>query len=568
MDLLQNPFYILGATQRDNRRKIMEVAEERSLMMDSGECFKARSDLMNPRKRLSAEIAWLPGLGPRRVTEVLALLDISVNELLGTTQLTSMARANILAAGLSRLTGTHYPEEIAEWILKLAWAFENVDPEDLCSIINEERVVSGFPEVTDISAVETQIQERRIYYRQVIKSALDDLHLKHLVETVTIVVESATEGGEEKGPLLIDDLVDSYEIEVQPFLEKEGKGIEMLVEIIRQAADAEKSDAVLEELIAQLIQIVKKWDFVAQPIQVSTKSRELGHDASNHIAGIVRGLAIHLFKEHDKLDFSRRLTSTLQEVFTEVTEVAERITEDANALDDVAEQRIQLLEEAKNRAEEWRREITYEANIGVLFKNKLRISPEGIEWKGRRWELDSITRVRWWAIRYYVNLIPSETIYSVIFGNSSGCSYIRLKNQDIYINFIDRLWKSIGVRLLTELLEGLRDDKRYEFGSAVVSDYGMELERKKFFSANERVFCSWDELVIWNDAGAFCMGKKDDKKLATSFSYEYDDNIHILEAAIRMFWERGGYRLSSILESHFPHFEKTFSSNFRGGASG
>ncbi len=100
-------------------------------------------------------------------------------------------------------------------------------------------------------------------------------------------------------------------------------------------------------MVVQLIQIVRNWDTVAQPIQVSTKSRGLDHDASHHIAGIVQGLAIYLFNEHDKLDFSQRLTSMLQEVFAEVTEVAERIAEDANTLDDIAEQRFRLLEDAK-----------------------------------------------------------------------------------------------------------------------------------------------------------------------------------------------------------------------------
>ncbi|OQX62712.1 MAG: hypothetical protein B5M56_05570 [Desulfococcus sp. 4484_241] len=548
MDLLQNPFYILGATPRDNRRKIIELADERSLMTDSGECAKARSDLTNPRKRLSAEIAWLPGLGPKRVTEILALLDNSVNDLLGISQLTSVARANLLAAGLSRLTGTNDPEEIAKWILELAWAFENVKPENLCTIINEERVVSGFPEVTDISVVEAEIQERRIYYRQVIKSALDELHSKHLVDAMTIAVESATEEGEEQGPVLIDDIVDSYEIEAQPFLEKEGKNIEMLVEKIQQAADTEKSDVVLERLVDKLIQVVKNWDSVAQPIQVSTKSRGLDHDKSNHIAKIVRELAIHLFNEHDKLDLSQRLTSMLQEVFAEVAEVAERTAEDASALDEIAEQRVQLLEKAKTRAKEWEREITYEATIGGIFRNKLRISPEGIEWKGRRWKLDSITRVRWGGTRHSVNGIPTGTTYKIVFGNISDLASIELKQKDIYNNFIERLWKTVCVRILTEFLEGLKEGERYRFGSALIHDLGIELERKKLFSSNKREFCRWSELVIWNDSGVFCIGKKNDKKLATYFSYQDEDNIHILEAAIRMFWERGGDRISSLLE--------------------
>ena len=98
MDLLQNPFHILNASPRDNRRRIMELADERSLLLDSSECMEARSDLTNPRKRLSAEVAWLPGIGPKRVGEVLSLLESSPTDLLAVDKLSSIARANLLAS--------------------------------------------------------------------------------------------------------------------------------------------------------------------------------------------------------------------------------------------------------------------------------------------------------------------------------------------------------------------------------------------------------------------------------------------------------------------------------------
>lgn len=546
MDLLQNPFHILNASPRDNRRRIMELADERSLLLDSSECMEARSELTNPRKRLSAEVAWLPGIGPKRAGEVLSLIESSPTDLLAVDNLSSIARANLLAAGLARLPD-HNANDVAEWILEISWAFEDLDADELSVIINEERVVSGFPEVSDLSAVEAEIQERRRHYRQVIKSALDNLSPKELVEAVTVAVESATDDGEEHGPIMIADLVDSYEVEAQGFLDKEEGNIRALVEKLRAAVDAERSDSTLAPMVNQLIQVVKNWDTVAQPIQVSTKSRGLDHDASHRVAGLVRGLAIHMFNEHGKLDFSQQLTNMLQEVFAEVGEVAERTAEDADALGEIAEQRVRLIADAKNRAEEWRREITYEADVGAIFKDKLRISPEGIEWKGRRWDLDSITRVRWGGTRHSVNGIPTGTTYSIIFGNGSNYASIELKKEATYSNFIDRLWKAVGVRLLTEYLEGLRDGKKYRFGSTVMSDHGMELERKKLFGSNERVFCRWGELVVWNGAGVFCIGKKEDKKLAAAFSYQEEDNIHVLEAVIRMFWKRGGDRLSSLL---------------------
>ena len=360
MDLLLNPFYILSASPRDNKRRIMELADERSLLFDSSACMEARSNLTNPRKRLSAEVAWLPGIGPKRANELVSLIESSPVALLqvcstenfsfrfsaettavhpsNSIKLSPIVRANLLAAGLLRLTGQN-ADDVAEWILELSLAFEDVEPNELSVVINEERIVSGFQEVSDLSAVESEIQERRRHFRQVIKSALDNLSPKELVKAVTVAVESATDNGEEHGPILIDDLIDSYEVEAQGFLDKEEGNIKALVEKLRAAVDAEWSDSSLAPMVNQLIQVVKNWDTVAQPIQVSTKSRGLDHDASHRVAGLVRGLAIHMFNEHGKLDFSQQLTNMLQEVFAEVGGVAERTAEDADALGEIAERR-------------------------------------------------------------------------------------------------------------------------------------------------------------------------------------------------------------------------------------
>ena len=560
MDLLQNPFHILTATTRDNRQRIMALAEERVLLLDPNECTQARSDLIHPRKRLSAEIAWMPGTGLRRASEVLRYLESAPGTLFGLDELTQfkhilgadrmipIAQANLLAAGLSRFLDRS-SSNVTKWVLEIAYVFENIDTEMVRTIINEERIVSGFPAVTDLSAIEMEIKERRHHYRRVITTSLDNLSVKERAKVVTMVVEASTDNGENPGPILVDDLVDSYEINAQEFLEKEEGNIEVLDEKIRAAADAKSPDTALTPMVNQLIQAVKNWDTFAQPIQINKKIQGLSHDVSYRVAGQVRKLAVDLFNKYDKLDFSQQLTNMLQEVFAEVGEIAERTAEDARALDEIAEQRLLLIEAAKKRAEEWRREITYEADVGTfLFKNKLRISPESIEWRGNQWDLDSITRIRWGGTRHSLNGIPTGTTYSIILGNNSNYASIELKDEIIYNNFIDRLWRAVGARLLTEYLEGLHDGRKYRFGFAVISDHGVELERKRLFGSNERVFCRWSELAIWNGAGVFCIGRRGDKKLAASFSYQDEDNINVLEAAIRMFWERGGDRLSNLLD--------------------
>ena len=357
MDLLQNPFRILTATTRDNRQQIMALAEERALLMDPSECIQARSDLTHPRKRLSAEIAWLPGTGLIRASEVLRYLEPSAGNLIGMDKLTQfknilgadkmipIAQANLLAAGLSRLPDYSSDDVvgwiISEWIVEIAYVFENIDPEAIRTVINEERIVPGFPAITDLSAVETEIQERRHYYRQVITLTLNNLPIKECARAVTRVVVAATNNEKNSRLTLVDDLVDWYEVDVQESLEKEEAHIEVLDEEIRTAVNAEIQNLAVAQMINRFVQAVKNWDSFAQPIQINKKIQGLSHDASYRVAARVRRLAVDLFNKHDRLDFSQQLTNMLQEVFAEVDEIAEYLAEDARTLARFAEQRKQ-----------------------------------------------------------------------------------------------------------------------------------------------------------------------------------------------------------------------------------
>src|SRR3546814_17127494 len=90
---------------------------------------------------------------------------------------------------------------------------------------------------------------------------------------------------------------------------------------------------------------------------------------------------------------SQRLTGLLQELFAELPEVSERVEQDADALADIIQERKQ----AVARRDEWAHEITYRAEIGVMFKDTLSISPDGIRSEERRVgkECVSTCRSRW-----------------------------------------------------------------------------------------------------------------------------------------------------------------------------
>lgn len=412
-------------------------------------------------------------------------------------------------------------------------------PDDLLTLINEDRIIAGFAEITDLSAIEAEIYQRRQYCREVFMTAINNLYAKDIAHVVTDIVDEATDVGESHAPILIDDLVDSYEVWVQEFLNDEESNINIVLDKLREALGERRADTAIAPLVRQLISVMKNWDEVAQPIQVSAKSRGIRHEASYNLAIKVRGLAIDMYNEYRKIDFSQELTEALREIFSELGDIAERTAEDATTLDEMKKQRASLLGDASQQSAEWKREITYEVDVGLIFKDRLRISPNGIEWKGRRWPLDEITHVRWGGTSRSVNGIPTGTFYKIVFGNRSDSLQIDLRKQDTYANFIARLWKAVCVRIMFQYIDGLRYGKKYKFGSAVITDTGVELKRDSFFSS-EHNFYRWNEIRTVSYDGNFCIAPATNTKFGVALSYQDEYNIHILEALIDLGIKNGG----------------------------
>lgn len=541
--LHHSPFAVLGVTTRDDRRRIVELAEEKSLELDHEVCQKARSDLTNPRSRLSVEMAWLPGVSPRKASQMVESLSQDPMAIREESGLPTLAHLNLLAAAFESVDGGHDADDLAEFIIETAYLAEELSPEDVLRDINEDRAVSGFPEVRALDQIEAELTERKRHYRGAIKDALDRLPPMTLIQVMTETVDGVTSGGEDHAPGLIDDLVDSYEVETQGILQKEAENVHKLIKVAREHAGS--GEAAVKPYLDKLDAVARNWDKIAQPIQLSSKARGIDHEASRDLAYEIRSLAIDLFNKQDMLAQSQRLTGLIQELFSEVPEISDRVEEDADALADIFQQRKQ----AAARQDEWAHEITYRAEIGVMFKDTLSISPQGISWKGQNFSLDSITRVRWGGVSHSVNGIPTGTTYTIAFGNRNSEAVVELKKQDIYSTFTDKLWRAVCVRLLTEMLEALKEGRDLHFGDALLHDDGITLVKRKFLGSNERVRCSWSQVHVWSADGSFCIGAKDDKKVSAGISYIHGANTHILEQAIRMAFKKPGLRrLSDLLQ--------------------
>ena len=344
--LNKSPFAVLGVTTRDDGRRIVELAEEKSLELNHELCQKARSDLTNPRTRLSAEIAWLPGVSPRKATQ---LVDGLLHDPLAIRQesgLPTLAHLNLMVSALESVKDSQDSDDLAEFIQEIASLAEQLYPEEVLRDINEDRSISGFPEVKTVEQIEEELSERKRYYRNAIKEALDKLPSAKLVQVMTDAVDGATLGGEDQAPGLIDDLVDSYEVETQAPLQSGAENIHNLIQSAKDAAPS--GEAAVKPYVDKIEAAARSWDRIAQPIQLSAKARGTEHDLSSNLGWAIRGLALDLFNKHDILSQTQRLTGLLQELFSEIPEISERVEQDADALEGIASDRNKLAEKFKD----------------------------------------------------------------------------------------------------------------------------------------------------------------------------------------------------------------------------
>ena len=349
MSLKSNPFYVLGAAPSDDRRRIMALANDRRLDGDEAAIREARIVLTTPRKRLAAEIAWLPGVEEDGVRLALGAKE-HPGVALRMTDLPALARANLMADGLVEADPqTVFSSDLAAWIVELAATHDRIRADKVTPAVNEARLAASVPMASQQDVAE-ELRGRGNHFRDAMERCINGLAFERMVEVVTLVVNRATLEGARHAPPLIDSLVDSYyERKVHEKMAARRQEIGKLVSQARGRAgiclvvsdgqtttDVGVNRADVAGIVAQLERAVVAWDVIAQPTQVSLASRGMSHSPSDEIMHEVRSLAIELFNKHKLLDVAQSLTRTLREVFAEMEPITEILDNDVSALDGIA----------------------------------------------------------------------------------------------------------------------------------------------------------------------------------------------------------------------------------------
>ncbi len=531
--LFQSSFWLLGASVHDDRRRIVELIEEKSFDLDNEVCQRIRADLTQPRSRISQEVAWLPGLPHGQAAILMQTLHDTPATAYEQMDISTLARANILAAALALETSTISNSQLADLILALAVKAEQINADDVLALINADRSVSGFSEVRDIEHIEEELRQRSRYYRSVIKDQLNQRATLALVDTINLAARKATANGAQHAPVVIVALLDSYETELQGFIQDESDNVRQLIDTITTLAPV--GSEVIEPLVTRLEDVLANWTSMTQALQLNAKARGTQHDPSRDLALSIRGLAVDLYNNHDLDQISHRLTLMLQQMFSAIPDIAERVTEDVTFF---AQKKI--TSQTKTLNPERLAQILFRREIGFWFKKTLSISSTGVSWNGQNFPLTSITRVRWGG-----ESRNNVSTYTVAFGDNLREAVFVTQDKRIFTEFCDCLWRAVGLQLKVNMAKVLATSKTIPFADAILHDKGITLVKHKLFGT-EKVFCRWSEIELYSQQGVLKIMKASQKDVYVDLPYQTCANVVALEQLIEVVQQKGVQRISDL----------------------
>ena len=326
-----NPFNILNVSLEDNRRVISQKAEEQALLIDSQKCSDARTQLTNPQRRIAAEVHWFVDCSDSDVESVKAYISDSLSgndaDNIPLEKWSPLTQLNIK---LACADATNYAvlRQAKFVISSISRLFESINADEVMALINAKRSVAGFPAVTREQDVADALSELRTEIKQYFSQKLQSINEGKYVKTVTSLSELYSGKGRYKGNAILEDIISDYQIFISDKLSSKAALIIKMAGFIGQEANKIKVSDAVDNLLAELT----SWDELAQPLQLAALTKGNSHAESADLLIALRKLALKLHNDYSLSSESLKITEAIQEVFKELPEYGELLSDDNQAL--------------------------------------------------------------------------------------------------------------------------------------------------------------------------------------------------------------------------------------------
>ena len=325
MDLNDNPFYLLKAKTTDDKRKLLKLAEESLINNESSKINSARLTLSNPKKRIFAECSWFLGEDNKNVDRILDSINhknkVDFN-------LTNLSAANFFAYSI---LNSDIKEESLFFIKKLITYFDFIDSEKVLEAINNDRNVSNIKLLNDSKDLNEDLNNLRRFYISTINKFFDQLNIADYSNFFSNIIFDLYSDGKDEYTLL-SELVDSYELNTKQLIDKKEVEISSQIDAIEKYILPKfyKGNISLGLMTDKLISSIRDWIRIVKPIQINFERRGLVHSQSRNLAIVVRTLVGNL--SNLDIDLALEILVELKQLFTEVSEIKDLISQDIKAL--------------------------------------------------------------------------------------------------------------------------------------------------------------------------------------------------------------------------------------------
>ena len=569
MDIKSNPFYILEVSTEDNKRKIMDAAEEKLLFMDSEIVEKAKSQLLDGRKRLDAELSWFISIPSNMNAEIIKAIQQESYDDYTLSYLSQYNQINYLLEIVKTCNFESIKQTSAfgNSAYRISTLFEDCADiyseqfDELLYTINTSRLEADIPAINENDLIE-QLDVRRNEITTILKNVIKNLPSINIIDSMCLIARNSTSNGKERASMLIESLLEVYEIEIQSFIDKQKNKIYQEANKITTRDSKVFQTGELKSITNNLIEYTHLWTRVIKPLQIISLSKGVEHTDSIKILHEIRSSSLTLNNEFNIPNASLSLLEGIQSfnVCEYLNSYKDVLRNDVITLKGIIKDQIEAKrqqEKEEQEFNEWVNSIFYETEIGRIFKDKLIISVDGINWKDKNTPLEQISGLSWGATKKYVNGIPTGTDYSVTLYTEANLIQINPTQRQQYETIIDKIWRAVAVPIYYKILKRLHDGEILSIGTIRFNDNGVYLQKSSWFSSGEKFFRWSDNLKIFSDNGALII-KGDNDNYEASASYSGNENTHIFDFILKQFYKsnRNKQVLSSLLGNVYEETSK------------
>lgn len=323
----KNPFFVLNVTCSDSRRVIASALDQLSLIYDHENYDEAQNILINPKRRLSAEIDWFVDVDSNELEGIRTC--IREKKPINSENFTSLSKLNASLFNFTLIEGID-PSHIRYDILELDEQYSELDIEEITSLINDARSTANMVSTKE-QDVSLEIGRKRDSISQVITSKLTEIDGDKYVELITMLANDYSELDDYDEGVIISDILNQYEIRMQSEIEERTAGITSFIEQLKGLPPNNS----LKNSIQALIRQVREWDVLVQPLQLKSMATGMPHPISEEMGADLRKLALFLHNELGKSEDALTLVEAMQDTFAELGQTLAIFKSDTNVLKDL-----------------------------------------------------------------------------------------------------------------------------------------------------------------------------------------------------------------------------------------